>query len=222
MHKPAVPDRSQHERHRKVETEHTPVQVASGDSDGMARPERHVFEHPAIFTQRDFAFGAAIQIIENRFRQLPVSDRAEICDANHPRRRHTALGAGHRDIPMKHILIETRRSAPERLVADGGASQHYSPQVKSASMRRDWTGLEQANPSKCLCGDSRLRLRSEFVTFSKLPKIDAANQAATTTISSKIQKSRKLSGQALRCSVERSSTAFPGRGSVAATFSIKV
>src|ERR1700723_4173471 len=40
-----------------------------------------------------------------------------------------------------------------------------------------------------------LRLRSEFVTFSKLPKIDAANKTITTTKSSKIQKSHKLSGQ---------------------------
>jgi hypothetical protein len=37
-----------------------------------------------------------------------------------------------------------------------------------------------------------LRLRSEFVTFSKLPKIDAANKTITTTESSKIQKSHKL------------------------------
>jgi hypothetical protein len=50
--------------------------------------------------------------------------------------------------------------------------------------------------------DSRLRLRSEFVTFSKLPKIDAANKAVTTTKSSKIQKSHELSGPALRCPVE--------------------
>jgi hypothetical protein len=35
-------------------------------------------------------------------------------------------------------------------------------------------------------------LRSEFVTFSKLPDIDAANNAVTTTKSSKIQKSHKL------------------------------
>jgi hypothetical protein len=35
------------------------------------------------------------------------------------------------------------------------------------------------------------------VTFSKLPKIDAANKTVTTTKSSKIQKSHKLSGQAL-------------------------
>src|SRR5580693_851888 len=41
-----------------------------------------------------------------------------------------------------------------------------------------------------------LRLRSEFVTFSKLPKIDAANKAVTTTKSSKIQKGHKLSGRA--------------------------
>jgi hypothetical protein len=31
-------------------------------------------------------------------------------------------------------------------------------------------------------------LRSEFVTFSKVPRIDAANKAVTTTKSSKIQK----------------------------------
>ena len=40
------------------------------------------------------------------------------------------------------------------------------------------------------------RLRSEFVTFSKLPKIDAANKTVTTTKSSKIRKNHKLSGPA--------------------------
>jgi hypothetical protein len=65
----------------------------------MARTERHVFEHPTIFTQGDFAFGAAVQIIENRFLQLPVSDRPEVCDADYTWRGHAALGAGHRDIP---------------------------------------------------------------------------------------------------------------------------
>jgi hypothetical protein len=34
---------------------------------------------------------------------------------------------------------------------------------------------------------------SEFVTFSKLPKIDAANKAVTTTKWSKVQKSHKPS-----------------------------
>jgi hypothetical protein len=35
------------------------------------------------------------------------------------------------------------------------------------------------------------------VTFSKLPKIDAANKTVTTKKSPKIQKSHKPSGQAL-------------------------
>src|ERR1700679_1408917 len=38
-----------------------------------------------------------------------------------------------------------------------------------------------------------LRLRSEFVTFSKLPNIDAANKTVTTTKSSKIQKTPRHS-----------------------------
>jgi hypothetical protein len=46
-----------------------------------------------------------------------------------------------------------------------------------------------ALPVNCL-GPS---LRSELVTFSKLPEIDAANKTVTTTKSSKIQKSHKLS-----------------------------
>jgi len=41
-------------------------------------------------------------------------------------------------------------------------------------------------------------LRSEFVTFSKLPKTDAANKAVTTTESSKIQEGHKLSVMTMR------------------------
>jgi hypothetical protein len=49
----------------------------------------------------------------------------------------------------------------------------------------------------CVARNAPLRLRSEFVTLSKWPKIDAANKTVTTTKSSKIQKSHKLSGQTL-------------------------
>jgi hypothetical protein len=39
-----------------------------------------------------------------------------------------------------------------------------------------------------------ITLRLEFLTFSRLPEIDAADKTVTTTKSSKIQKSHKLSG----------------------------
>src|ERR1700722_7361810 len=56
-------------------------------------------------------------------------------------------------------------------------------------------GLAVRDPSTArLLRFAKQPLRSEFVTFSKLPKIDAANKAVTTTKSSKIQKSHKLSG----------------------------
>jgi hypothetical protein len=58
--------------------------------------------------------------------------------------------------------------------------------MKSASMRRDWKRIGTGKSQEVFMWDSRLRLRSEFVTFSKLPKIDAANKAVTTTKSSKI------------------------------------
>jgi hypothetical protein len=112
MHKPAVPDRSQHEWQRKIEAEDARMQIASGNRNGMARSKGHVFEHATIFTKRDFTFGAAVEIIENRFRQLPGSNRPKVCNANHSRRRHAALGAGHWDVPGKHMMIRTRRPAP--------------------------------------------------------------------------------------------------------------
>src|ERR1700722_10386506 len=141
MHKATVPDRSQQERQRKIEPEHARMQVAGRNGNRMARAKRHIFKHPAILTQRDFAFRATVEIVENRFRQAPVSKGPEVRDTNYARRGHAALGAGHWAFPWRSMLIRTRRPSPDQLVTGSCTTgQHYSPQTKSASMRRDWSG----------------------------------------------------------------------------------
>src|ERR1700722_4064398 len=76
-------------------------------------------------------------------------------------------------------------------------ASHRGHVLSAALARPEATeaGLAVRDPSTArLLRFAKQPLRSEFVTFSKLPKIDAANKAVTTTKSSKIQKSHKLSG----------------------------
>jgi hypothetical protein len=66
---------------------------------------------------------------------------------------------------------------------------------RKRKLRQWWKSPERPETALLVWGSHRLG--SEFVTFSKLPKIDAANKVVTTTQSSKIQERHKLSGQAL-------------------------
>jgi hypothetical protein len=60
----------------------------------MPRTKSHVVKNSAILPQRDFAFGAAIEIIEHRLRQSPPRNGAEIVNANHSRRCDSARRHG--------------------------------------------------------------------------------------------------------------------------------
>jgi len=41
----------------------------------VPRFERDVLKHAAVLAQRNLAFGAAVEIIKNRFRNSPLRDR---------------------------------------------------------------------------------------------------------------------------------------------------
>jgi hypothetical protein len=51
----------------------------------MAWPESDGFESSAILAQRDFAFGAAVKIVENRSGHTPLGDLPKVGDVHHPR-----------------------------------------------------------------------------------------------------------------------------------------
>jgi hypothetical protein len=44
----------------------------------MPRPKSYIVKDPAILAKRNFAFGAAVEIIENGFGDPLAGDRAEV------------------------------------------------------------------------------------------------------------------------------------------------
>jgi hypothetical protein len=95
MHQPAVANRGQQKRERKIKAEHAHVQVALAAGNGVPRTKRDVVENPAIFAKRDFAFGPAIEIVENRFWNSFAREGTKIVDANYIGRGNRPLGFGH-------------------------------------------------------------------------------------------------------------------------------
>jgi hypothetical protein len=68
-----------------------------GNGHRMTWPERHVLKDAAILSERDLAFGAAIEIVENPFRNSATRHRPEILDANDAGRCYSARR------PSRHI-----------------------------------------------------------------------------------------------------------------------
>jgi len=65
MHKPAIPNGREHDRKRKIEAQNAGTHTAVRERDRMSRPKSYIVEDPAILAKRNFAFGAAIEIIKN-------------------------------------------------------------------------------------------------------------------------------------------------------------
>ena len=85
MHEAAVADGSEHERKRNFVAEHGGAQIAAGMRDGVARAKSDVIEDAAIFAQGDFAFGAAIQIVEHHFGKAALRCASQVADIDHVR-----------------------------------------------------------------------------------------------------------------------------------------
>ena len=45
--------------------EHGRVEIARRDGDSRPRAKRHIVEHAAVLAQRDFAVGAAVDVVED-------------------------------------------------------------------------------------------------------------------------------------------------------------
>jgi hypothetical protein len=95
MHKAAVSDRSKQERKRKIEAQNARTQTAVRDRDRMPRSKRDVIKYPAILTQRDFAFGAAVEVVEYRFWHPLPGYGAEVFNTNNTGRRYSVRGSRH-------------------------------------------------------------------------------------------------------------------------------
>jgi hypothetical protein len=95
MHQAAVAYRREKKRKGKFEAQNASAQIAVGNRNRMARAEGHVIKNPAIFTKCNFALGAAIQVIEYRFRDALAGDGAEVFNANNSGGRDSASGSRH-------------------------------------------------------------------------------------------------------------------------------
>src|SRR5216683_4524155 len=107
MHEAAVAHGREQEWERKVEAQHACAQIAMGNGNRMTWPERHVLKDAAILSERDLAFGAAIEIVEDPFRNSATRHRPEIVDANDAGRcysaRRPSRAHGHRpELPCTH------------------------------------------------------------------------------------------------------------------------
>jgi len=86
VHEAAVTDGSEQERQREIEAENASAQVAMVEGYGVARTEGEVLIDAAILVEGDFAFCAAVEVIENGFGHAALGDSAEVSDADYARR----------------------------------------------------------------------------------------------------------------------------------------
>lgn len=82
MHKATVADGSEQHGKTKVEAKHTGAQVAIGYRDCMTRPKRNGVKCPAVFLQRDLAFRAAVEVIEDHLRQTTPDQGPQVLDVH--------------------------------------------------------------------------------------------------------------------------------------------
>jgi len=85
INQPAESYGREHERHRQLRSEHGRAQVRALDGDGVARSKRHFFKRTAILPQRNFAFGASVDVVEDRSRQMGLREAPQIADIHYTR-----------------------------------------------------------------------------------------------------------------------------------------
>jgi hypothetical protein len=88
VHEAAVSNGSQQERESEIEAEDASAQGTVSEGDRMTRAEGDVLIYAAILAEGDFAFGAAIEVIEDGAGHAALGDGAEISDADDARRGH--------------------------------------------------------------------------------------------------------------------------------------
>jgi hypothetical protein len=103
VHETAVADGGEQEWESKIEAEDASAQVAIGERDGMARAKSNVLVHTAIFAEGDFAFGAAIKVVEDGSGNAAFGDGAEVCDADHVGRGDGAGRSSHSVTPVSGV-----------------------------------------------------------------------------------------------------------------------
>ncbi len=80
MHQSAVSNRRQHRRESEFVAEHLCLQVTIANGHRAPRTKKHIAKCAAVFRQRKFALGTAIQIIKHRPGKPALRHAAQIFD----------------------------------------------------------------------------------------------------------------------------------------------
>jgi hypothetical protein len=82
MHEAAVADGSQQKREGEIKSQNAGPKIALGQRDRVTRAQCDILKYAAVLSQRNFAFGATVQIVEHGPRQAAARQRPEIGDAD--------------------------------------------------------------------------------------------------------------------------------------------
>src|SRR5579863_6760285 len=80
MEHAAGAERGENHRQSEVASENVDARVALWRGDRIARPKENVFPSPAVLAQRDFAVGAAVDVVEHGPRNTTLGQFSEIVD----------------------------------------------------------------------------------------------------------------------------------------------
>ena len=80
---PAAADRRQQDRHAHGHSQHSGPEMAVWNSHGASRPEGDRIEYAAVLTERHFAVGAAVDVVEDGTRQPALREASQVADVDH-------------------------------------------------------------------------------------------------------------------------------------------
>ena len=78
----AEAERREQERQIERGAEHRGAQIGIRRLHALARPERHVGERALVVAQRDFVFGAAVDVVEDDRRQAALRHSPQVGDVD--------------------------------------------------------------------------------------------------------------------------------------------
>jgi hypothetical protein len=90
MHQPAVANGRQHGWEADLVSENGRAQIAFLNRNCLTGTKNDLLKCAAIFPQSNFAFSAAIKVVEHRLRYALLGDAAKVCDIDYAGRRKAA------------------------------------------------------------------------------------------------------------------------------------
>ena len=115
VHEAAVSDGGQQEGESKIEAEDAGAQGAVGEGYGVAGAKGDVFVDATIFAERDFAFGAAIEIVEHGARDAAAGERTKVGDVDDAGRCDGAGVSGHSSMQGRAIRLGRSMVSPMKM-----------------------------------------------------------------------------------------------------------